>query len=184
MAALGLGLVACSGGGVSSLGHGRDNPRALTDTTGAKFGFVCDDMGCKVTSIDGTPSPTNCGPGSTYIYFTEHFVRICAGVPISGGIAADYAACRPATCALPTDCPIFDGADYQCAAGLCQIEGIAFHRYDVEALCLADHPRAVTCAEATNDPEVMRVEGLLKAACASDAGPDPTCTIPPTCRQP
>lgn len=110
-------------------------------------------------------------------------MRICSGVPVTGGIAADYGSCRPAVCSLTTDCPVFEGADYQCLDGLCQIEGVAFHRYDVEALCLADHPRAATCSAATSDPEVMRVNALLLGACGM-AGSDPTCTIPASCRQP
>jgi hypothetical protein len=174
----------CSSDSVHGTFGGRDNPKGIRDATGASFGWQCDSKGCAITSVAGTPKPVDCGPGSTFIYFTEHLVRICSGVPITGGIAADYDMCRPAACTLTEDCPVFAGADYQCVAGMCQLEGISLKRYDVEALCLADHPRSLTCTDAMNDPEVKRVEGLLDVACASDGGTDPACTVPSGCRQP
>lgn len=177
-------LFGCSSDPVHGSLGGRDNPKGLRDTTGAAFGWACDAKGCNLAPISGTPSPTDCGPGSMFIYFAEHFLRICSGAPIGGGIAADYDMCRPAACTLTEDCPVFDGADYQCLEGLCQVEGVPMHRYDVEALCLADHPRSLTCAAALNDPEVKRVETLLVTACASDGGTDPTCSVPAGCRQP
>jgi hypothetical protein len=179
-----LVLLGCSSDSVHGSLGSRDNPKGLHDTTGAPFGWQCDTKGCAIRPVAGTPMPVDCGFGSTFIYFTEHFVRICSGVPVTGGIAADYDMCRPAACSLTDECPVFDGADYQCVDGMCQIEGISLQRYDVEALCLAAHPRSLTCAEAMSDPEVKRVEGLLVTACTSDGGADPTCTVPAGCRQP
>jgi hypothetical protein len=166
-------LAACSSDPIHGITT-HANPTAVHDTTGTNFGWHCDSKACVLSS----DSSTDCAAGSKFIFFTERFVRICAGVPIGASFGADYGWCRPVACAATAECPVFDAAEYTCISGLCQREGIAMHRYDVEALCLSMHPRA-GCTML--DAEVLRIEKLLDAACVSADG---VCSVPAECPQP
>jgi len=175
-----------------------DNPKSLRDVTGVEFGWSCDQQGCNVTRLAGTPPPDPCRNGnaadSAYANSWARFVEICSvclGHEKGFYWSSTPGQCRLVACNTDANCPAIYESDpasaYACVDGLCQNTDSArfprdtLNRYDVESLCFAVHPRANTVDPLA--PTVMEIESTVAGACPST---DPTvgCPLPAGCRMP
>jgi hypothetical protein len=182
-----LGLVAaCSS-------HSSSNPSVIHDTTGAVYGWRCNDTECGIVSIDGTPALPACGSGTFWGYFAGNFITVCPGIPTDGTGAwtTNPGLCRIVSCSTTADCPQWQQKAYECRSGLCwaqEMIGIGYGVDDVLDLCLANAPRAADCDPTSTDPTIQQAEALALASCTAgggDAGATQGgCTVPASCRQP
>jgi hypothetical protein len=168
--------------------NNNSNPSTIRDTTGAVFGWRCDDSGCNIVAIDGTPSLAACGPGTHYGYVIDRFIAVCPCCSLNGSM------CRVVACDTTSDCPQWQGDAYECRAGLCQRQGMTGDRFDADdviELCLASTPRAANCDPAPampTDPAIQQAEAAALSQCGTAGGDGGAtqngCAVPASCRQP
>lgn len=173
--------------------HG--NPSVIHDTTGAVYGWRCDDRGCDIASVDGTPALPACGAGTFWGYFAGRFIAVCPATPVSGGgWGTSTELCRIVTCNASADCPQWQGKAYECRSGLCQQQSATGNAVDIAdalELCLASTARAARCDPASTtsaDPTIQQALAAVTASCSApgnDGGAaQGPCVVPPSCRQP
>lgn len=162
--------VACGSGG-------RPSPTQLRDTTGMTFQWECDDKRCRIGPM---PAFETCSAPSGYSASLDHFFSICSAFDSGGGTASTWRPedCRIAACTVDADCPIFQGATYNCHHGLCGDEAnpMGIDGYALAALCLSSTTRPTECGL----QDAPDVDALIAANCVPDGG----CAVPTTCRQP
>lgn len=164
-----------------------DNPRTLTDTTGAEFGWRCNAIGCEIDRLPTTPEPPECLDGvSSFTITSARFVSIAGSCVDPDGSWVSFGSWhRPAACAMDSDCPQlygFSDNEYQCRNDLCQnTDTIRFppeeiQMIDVELLCYAPHDRSAT--DQLGSEIEATVTAQVSAACNGIANPFGLCELP------
>lgn len=170
----------------------QDNPEILTDTTNARFAWICNSSACSLGMLDETPPPQHFAGAeteATYSFSRERFFHICSAIidPDERNPVTYTGWCRVAACKTREQCPqLYENSisvRFGCYAGLCQNESADMRsevdEFDIASLCFADIPRDRPIDQL--DPEISALLDLVRSSCDSNGS---NCVVPEDCRKP